>query len=147
MKPIKAFDEFIKQGIVKRHSPDISRAEFLVNESKNTYEALIERVTVMGITNKNANSIAKECYDSIMEVVRASMLRNGMHASGMGAHEAEVAYMRNLGLSETDVQFADRLRYFRNGMLYYGTIVDKEYAQQALEFTKRIYPKLKRRVT
>ena len=75
------------------------------------------------------------------------MLRNGMHASGMGAHEAEVAYMRNLGLSETDVQFADRLRYFRNGMLYYGTIVDKEYAQQALEFTKRIYPKLKRRVT
>ena len=58
MKPIKAFDEFIKQGIVKRHSPDISRAEFLVNESKNTYEALIERVTVMGITNKNATIVS-----------------------------------------------------------------------------------------
>ena len=51
--------------------------------------------------------------------------------------------MRVLGFGEKDVQFADQMRFFRNGMLYYGTILDKAYAEKVLEFTKRTYPKLK----
>ena len=78
-----------------------------------------------------------------MEIIRAKMLLEGYNASGIGAHEAEVSYMRILGLGEKDVQFADQIRFFRNGMLYYGTILDKEYAEKVIEFTKRIYNKLK----
>ena len=48
-----------------------------------------------------------------------------------------------LGFDEKDVQFADQLRFFRNGMLYYGTQLDKAYAVKVIEFTKRIYTKLK----
>lgn len=54
-------------------------------------------------------------------------------------HEAEVAYLRVIEFDEKDVQFADQMRYFRNGMLYYGTLLDKEYAEKIIEFTKRIY--------
>ena len=78
-----------------------------------------------------------------MELIRAKMLLKGYNTSGLGAHEAEVSYLRVLGFNENDVQFADRLRYFRNGMLYYGTILDEEYAKKVLEFTKKIYSRLK----
>ena len=71
------------------------------------------------------------------------MLFEGYNAAGFGAHEAEVSYLRKLGFSEKDIQFADQLRYFRNGILYYGTTLDKEYAEKIIEFTKKIYPKLK----
>lgn len=66
MKPIKNFEEFIKQGVVKKQSPDESRAEFLINEAKNSFEVLNEKVEKIGITNKTANSIIKDCYDILM---------------------------------------------------------------------------------
>ena len=78
-----------------------------------------------------------------MELTRAKMLLEGYNASGYGAHEAEVSYLRVLEFSENDVQFADQMRFFRNGMLYYGTILDKEYAEKVLEFTNKTYHKLK----
>lgn len=69
-------------------------------------------------------------------------LLEGYNASGFGAHEAEVSYMRVLSFGENDIQFADQMRFFRNWVLYYGTILDKEYAEKVIEFTKRIYFKL-----
>ena len=74
------------------------------------------------------------------------MLLEGYHASGFDAHEAEVSYMRVLGFTEKEVQFADQLRFFRNGMLYYGTQLDKTYAEKVIAFTKRLYLKLKEMV-
>ena len=71
------------------------------------------------------------------------MLIEGYNASGFRAHEAEVAYLRKLGFSEHEVQFTDQIRFFRNGMLYYGTMLDKEYAEKVMDFTKKIYLKLK----
>ncbi|HLC46736.1 MAG TPA: hypothetical protein VJI75_03255 [Candidatus Nanoarchaeia archaeon] len=41
------------------------------------------------------------------------------------------------------MQFADQLRFFRNGMLYYGTMLDEDYAEKVIEFTKRTYAQLK----
>ena len=94
------------------------------------------------LNNNTANHFVKTCYDILMELIRARMLLEGYNASGQGAHEAEVSYLRILGFNEKDVQFANQLRYFRNGMLYYGTILDKEYANLVIEFTKRFYIKL-----
>ncbi|HDD70761.1 MAG TPA: hypothetical protein ENF94_01220 [Candidatus Woesearchaeota archaeon] len=77
-----------------------------------------------------------------MELIRAKMLSEGLNASGFGAHEAEVSYMRLLGFREKEVQILDQLRYFRNGILYYGKSFDEEYAEKIIGFTKRIYQKL-----
>lgn len=79
-----------------------------------------------------------------MEMIRAKMLIDGYKASGKGAHEAEVSYLRNMGFIEKDVRFADQVRYFRNGMLYYGTIQNKEYAEKIIQFTKKMYLALKK---
>lgn len=143
MKPIKNFDEFLDFGTVKKQAPDRSRAKFLIKEAELSFEGLNERTEKMGINDKNANSIIKDSYDIFMELIRAKMLLDGYNASGQGAHEAEVSYMKNLGFSENEIQFANQLRYFRNGMVYYGTILDNEYAEKVVQFVKKIYPKLK----
>lgn len=57
--------------------------------------------------------------------------------------KAEVSYLKVLNFNENDVQFANQIRFFRNGRIYYGTVLDKVYAEKVIEFTKRIYPKLK----
>ena len=39
--------------------------------------------------------------------------------------------------------FTNDLRYFRNGILYYGKSFDKEYGEKVLDFLNKTYPKLK----
>lgn len=143
MKAIRHFDEFIKTNIVKKQSSDKSRAHFLIKESENGYHNLSEKIEKIPLEDTNANDFVKSCYDIIMELIRAKMLLEGYNASGMGAHEAEVSYMRVLRFDEKDVQFANQMRFFRNGMIYYGTIIDKEYAKIVIEFTRKVYKKLK----
>ena len=97
-----------------------------------------------GIDLENANTIIKTAYDIILELIRAEMLKFGYSSSGAGAHEAEVSFTRNLKLSENEVQFLDRLRYFRNSIIYYGKLLDKEYAKSVVDFLNEVYPKLKK---
>lgn len=146
MKAIKKFDEFIKENIVKRQGIDKSRAGFLIEESEKDYRCLLEMIAKLKVDNNNANMFIKSCYDLLMELIRAEMLLKGYNASGLGAHEAEVSYMRVLGFNEKDVQFTNQIRFFRNGMLYYGTMLDRIYAEKVIEFTQRIYQKLKEMV-
>jgi len=128
------FEEFIKSGIIKKHSPDYSRAAFLVEETK------INRKFLLGVEINvvSANSVVKLAYDIIMGFLRAKMLQNGYHAVGNGAHKAEVLYLKKIGISDADIRFADQLRRFRNGMLYYGRMMDMEYAKKVVEFMERI---------
>ena len=146
MRAIKKFEEFIREGIVRQQSLDKSRAEFLIKEAEQNYNYLFELINKIGVHDNNANNFLKNCYDILMGLIRANMLLNGYNASGTGAHEAEVSYMRNLGFSENDVQFADQMRFFRNGILYYGKIFDKEYAKKVLDFLNKIHPQLKKLV-
>ena len=147
MIPTKKFEEFVQDGIVKQVAKNQNRANNLITESERKYLSLKVMLEKLGITNENANDYVEYCYDIFMHLVRAKMLLAGYNASGFGAHEAEVAYIRVLGFNENDVQFANQLRFFRNGMLYYGTRLDKVYAEKVIEFTKRMYLKLKELIT
>ncbi|NOZ81168.1 MAG: hypothetical protein GXP63_05860 [DPANN group archaeon] len=147
MRTVRPFKEFIKENIVKKQRIDRARAEFLFKESENSHNNLLEKIDKITLKDSNANDFIKSCYDIIMELVRARMLLRGYNASGFGAHEAEVAYMRMLGFSENEVQFADQLRYFRNGMLYYGRILDAEYAKMVITFTKKCFDTLRKENT
>jgi len=40
-------------------------------------------------------------------------------------------------------RFMNDLRFFRNGILYYGKDFDAEYGKKVLDFLNNIYPKLK----
>ena len=146
MRTLIKFQDFVNKGIVRKQKPNKSRAQFLIEESENNYKFLLELLNKLSIVDDNANNFIKQCYDILMEIIRAKMLLDGYYSSGLGAHEAEVSYLRILGFEENEVEFLDQLRYFRNGMLYYGTILDKIYAKKVAEFTKRNYIILKKLV-
>ena len=142
MRLLKQFEECISLGIVKKVSPDMERAKSLVKESERKMISMKQKEEKLGITLLNANDYVEYCYDLLMHIVRAHMYLEGYSSSGQGAHEAEVSYLRILDFSDKDVQFADQMRYFRNGILYYGTVLDVVYAEKVIAFTKKVYPKL-----
>ncbi len=144
MKPLKTFDEYLKDGTVKKQSPDKLRARSLITESEDSYKILLSFIEKMGLDDNNANHLIKNAYDIIMELVRSKMLSGGFGTTGKGAHEAEVSYLAEIGFNDRDVDFANDLRFFRNGIMYYGKKFDKAYAVKVLDFTKRIYPLLRK---
>jgi hypothetical protein len=139
---IKEFEEYIEEGIVKRISPDIQRAESLILETNKKFHFLNKMINSFGIKDINSNEYIEYCYNIIMFLIRAEMFKKGFSSSGKGAHEAEVAFSRKIGLTEYEIQLLDQLRYFRNGILYYGKQFDKEYAEKIINFTKEIKIKL-----
>lgn len=142
----KRFEDYIKDGVAKRITVNKERAKSLLIESERKMLSLKERLEKLGIKNENANDYVEYCYDIIMHLVRAKLYLEGYSTNGQRAHEAEVSYLRILGFSEKEVLFTDQMRYFRNGILYYGTSLDVEYAEKVIEFTKKIYPRLKEMV-
>ena len=143
MKLLKNFKEYVEKGIVKKHFPDKSKAQDLIEDSDKADKSLLEIVNKIGINDINSNTIIKESYDAIMSLIRSKMLLKGFSASGIGAHESEVSYLRELKFSESEVEFMNQLRYFRNGIMYYGKHFDKEYAKKVFKFMKNIVQQLK----
>ena len=136
------FVYYLKEKIAKKQSPNIPRAEFLLKETQKSFIGLKDRVEKLRINEFNANSVIKDIQDIIIEKVRAKMLLDGYNASGNFAHEAEVAYMKNLGFSDFEVSFVNELRQARNGINYYGKIYEKEYAKSCYDFLIQLNPKL-----
>jgi hypothetical protein len=144
MKPLKTFEDYLKEGTAKKQSPDRLRSRSLINESEDSYKILFSFIEKMGLDDNNANHVIKNSYDILMELIRAKMLLDGFSTTGKGAHEAEVSYLSKIGFDNKDVDFANDLRYFRNGIMYYGKKFDKSYAEKVLKFIKRLYLSLKK---
>ncbi len=50
---MKDFEKFIKKGIVKKQSPDLSRANALVNEADKDYDFIKEIIKKFLLDNNN----------------------------------------------------------------------------------------------
>lgn len=144
MKPLKKFEEFLKENIVRERSPNLFRSNSLIKEAERRNKFINNMIKKMGISDENANYFIENSYDAMIELIRAKLLANGFSSTGLGAHEAEVSYMRNLKFSEEDTKFMNDLRYFRNGIKYYGERFDKDYAEKVLTFLRKTYPALKK---
>ena len=146
MRSIKQFEEFIAVGVMKKISIDKERAKSLIQESERKLISLKEHIEKIGIKEENANDYIEYCYDIILFLIRARLYLIGYASAGQGSHEAEVSYLRKVEFSEKEILFVDELRYLRNGILYYGTRCDKEYAEKVIEFTKKNIPRLKEKI-
>ena len=142
MKPLKKFGEYVELGVVKKQSPDVQRANNLISEADRKSNSLNRTLKDTGLDDENANDIIEFCYDIIINLVRAKMLSKGFNSSGYGAHEAEVSYLRELKFLENEVEFVNQLRYFRNGIMYYGKRFDYEYAEKVVKFLEEFKNKI-----
>ncbi len=136
------FEEFLRKGIVKKQSPDKARSKNLMSEANRKFEQIKRVVSKIGVDNQNSNDIIEDCYDVILGLIRAKMFLKGFGSSGLGAHEAEVSFLKKLKFEEYEIEFINRLRCFRNGILYYGKRFDKEFADKVWTFLNKIYFKL-----
>lgn len=139
---IKEFKEFVNSKIVKKQHPNNERAENLIKESERKFKSMNLILDKIGLNEDNSNDIIENCYDIIIYLIRAKMLYEGFNASGRCAHEAEVSYLKTLNFSNIDLEFMNKLRYFRNGIMYYGRRFDKEYGKMVLEFLNKSRDKL-----
>lgn len=138
---MRAFEEFLKQGIIKAKRKDEARAKSLIEgaeKRKNVMEKYLP------LNQETAVQIIEECYDIIRELLESKLSREGYKSY---SHEAVISYLANLGFSKDEVIFVDRLREIRHGTKYYGKIVNEEYAKKVKDFLGQIYPKLKRVVS
>lgn len=141
MRNLKSFKEFVEKGIVRKQKFDYQRAESLVLESDDKYAFFIKIKEKMGFKELNPNYVIETCYDVLIELIRAKLLSKGYNSDN--SHEAEVAFMRELGFNENEVRFMDDLRYFRNSIKYYGKILNLEYAEKVIAFMENARKKLK----
>lgn len=137
---MKEFKEFIKIGIVKKQSPNKSRAKDLLEESNRKYKSLKLILDRIGLSDENANDIIEYCYDILISLIRSKLYLEGFKSSN---HEAEISYLAEIDFSETEVKIIDELRQFRNGIKYYGKKLNKDYAEKILNFLEKIQKRLK----
>lgn len=142
MNPLRNFKEFLNEGIAVKQRIDIFRAKSLIEESEKRKRFLDRMIKKLEIDEEDANYYVEHSYDIIIELVRAKMLFDGFKASGNHAHEAEVSYLMGLNFTEYEVRFVNELRFFRNGINYYGKSVNADYAKRVVKFLNEIYPKL-----
>ena len=137
---LKSFEEFLAKNIVRKQTPNRHRALSLLNEAEEKNKFLEISLRNIPSEQMSPNFIVEHCYDVIIELVRAKMFLDGFNSGN--SHEAEVSYMEKLEFPKSEVVFMDELRYYRNGIKYYGKILDKEYADKVLTFMKKTFPKL-----
>jgi hypothetical protein len=137
---MKDFKEYIQQGIVRKQDPNMPRAQSLIEESKNKKQYLETTLKLIPKDNLNANVIIDQCYDIIIELIRAKLQLDGYNTGQ--SHEAEVSYLTILGFSLHDAKSMDELRYYRNGTKYYGVILEMKYATQIILFMRQMHAKL-----
>lgn len=140
---LRSFASFVEEGIAKKQRPDLSKANSLIGEAQMRLTFLDDVVKKIKIHDSNANYVVETAYDIILEHIRARLSIDGYKTSGNSAHEAEVSYFLVVGFSQKDVLFINELRYWRNGILYYGKRVDAAYANAVVKFLEKILPKLK----
>ncbi len=134
---MRTFKEFVGQGIVKRRKKDEARARSLV-ESAEKRKNVMEKY--LPLNQETAVHIIEESYDVMRELLEAKLSKEGYKSYN---HEAVIAYLAELGFSQEEILFADRLREVRHGTKYYGKNVSMEYAQKVKDFLESIYEKLK----
>lgn len=137
MRPLDKFDNYLRKGIVRRRIVDKSRARDLAEEACRKSKSMELVLRKIGLSDENANDIVEYCYDILINLVRSKMLLAGFSCAGLGAHEAEISYLRKLGFSDNEVRVANQLRYFRNGIMYYGKRFDCEYARKIVGFLEK----------
>ena len=143
---MREFKEFIAKGTIKKQEPNKSRAKGLIEESERKQNSLNQIIEKIGLTEDNANDIVEYCYDILISLARAKLYLDGFKSSGEGSHEAEVSYLIELGFSDSEAKFMDELRYFRNGIKYYGKRFSKEYAERVMGFIGKMLPRLKKKI-
>lgn len=131
---MEEFEDFIRQGLVKKAYPDIQRARKLIKDGRKR----ILDVSFLDI-EKTPKFVFENIYDAIRNFLLALLLNDGYKTA---SHEAPIYYLLKKNFDIYLVQRLDQFRYTRNGSKYYGEEISIEQAKDIKEFYLHIKPKI-----
>ena len=129
------WEECLENNSTRRISPDIKRAQSLIETAK-------ERLNLINEINKrNCNFIFEDYYTSLLELLQAMAFKKGYNILN---HICLGYFIRDVLKREDLFIIYDDLRFKRNSLTYYGNRMDFETAKQAIVKCKRLIKELKK---
>ena len=101
MRPLQRFERY---PCIRSITPNIPRAQSLLEESKRRLDFLKRMQKSIDVDAESSHIYIEISYDILIAMSRALMFCDGFHASGEGAHEAEVAFLVTKGIAEKTVR-------------------------------------------
>lgn len=132
------FQEFIKNGLVRKASPDSQLLQSLLKVIDNDLSFL----ETVQITELSARKVIGSYYDTLREILEVIALKGGFKVY---AHEPFVAFLKEKGKESIAAKF-DRFRILRNSINYYGASISAEeaiiYKQELLDLISTLKKEL-----
>ena len=130
------FEDFIKEGKVRKATPDRFMAESII---KNTFEDL-KFLEQTKLTELSKRKLVTNYYDSLRSLLEAISLLKGYK---IYSHEAFTYFLKDeLHQNILSLKF-DRFRKIRNGLNYYGKSIQLNEAKEIIEELKRAINEIK----
>ena len=128
------FEDFIRDGSVRRVSPDRQLAKSLVKIAG----LRLKNMEHTKITDQNSFNVVENCYEALREMIDALMALKGFKSY---SHEATVVFLKEYYSANTGyavVNKVDRYRKIRNDIKYEGLLTTKSEAEEIVNSTKAI---------
>lgn len=132
---MRPFSFYVTSGTVKKQTPDKNTAEAVTRDS---FERLALAHAIRG--TQKSKYVLENAYEAIRELIDARLALEGYKSY---SYEASVAYLLELGFSETEAYAVDRLRKKRNDIKYAGKDAEPAEAEEALATAERVMKKLR----
>ncbi|HLC87228.1 MAG TPA: hypothetical protein VJH65_03060 [Candidatus Nanoarchaeia archaeon] len=123
------FEDFIKDGKVRKATPDKLMAESII---KNTFDDL-KFLDGIKLNELSKRKIVSNYYDSLRSLLEVISLLKGYK---IYSHEAFTYFLKEK-LNQEILSFKfDRFRKIRNGLIYYGKSIQLEEAEDIVKEIK-----------
>src|SRR3989344_5108325 len=136
---LNLFKEYLKQGHVKRKTPDPEEAKALLEKSL----ARLEYFKKRKITERASLIVLENTYESIREATQALMSLKGFKPY---SHEATIHFLIEIychDFTEEEFRKFDRFRLLRNNSVYRAEPVTKEDSESCKKFSEIMLNKIK----
>ena len=127
---INSFANYLKEGYVKKKTPDPEEAKALLEKAKNR----IEYTKSKEINDKTSQFVLEDAYEAARESAQALMSIKGFKPY---SHEATIAFIKEFyssDFNEEEVHKFDRFRQLRNDSVYKAKSVANEDAKSSVLF-------------
>ena len=132
------FEDFIKEGKVRKATPDRFMAESII---KNTFEDL-KFLEQTKLTEFSKRKVVSNYYDSLRSLLEAISLLKGYK---IYSHEAFTYFLKDeLHQNILSLKF-DLFRKIRNGLNYYGKSIQLNEAKEIIEELNRVINEIKQK--
>ena len=131
------FNDFLKEGFVKKVEINTLRARSLIKSSKQA----VETATQIPLTETTLKTILRELYEGLRGYCEAIGFLKGYKFLN---HESITCFLEDILNEKLISSKFDRYRKLRNGVNYYGNDVSEETIKVALKEIPKIIKSLEK---